>query len=414
MPGAPSLPMRILMISPMVPCPADDGGRVSILNMVRYFQRYGHQVIFVAPRSRANDSDRFGREVELHLIDLDPRSKLSGRLRYMFGALPYAAEKFFSRDAYHKIAALVKQRNFDAIHVEHLYMMRLGVALKETFGLPLVLHEQNLESEILRRYVVTAGNPIVRIYAKREFAKTAAFEKEMAVRSDLVFTVTEEDKLKLEALAPGGHYVALPHGVSLEALRFERRFVPDRLLFLTNFDWLPNRESFDYYLRAVHPRLISRLPSLKTVVVGKDLHKVEQQGIPPEIEFVGFLPDLNQASSLASIAVVPLLVGSGVRVKILELMAMGIVVVSTSIGAEGIAVTHGEHIIIADEPDAMASEIERLLKHPEEQQRLAVAARRFVESHHSEQSIGSIVDSAYRNLLKTPRDPHSLSTPHPS
>ncbi len=393
--------VRVLLISPMVPVPADDGGRVGILNMVRYLKRCGHEIVFVAPRARANDSMSFSQEVDLRLIDLDPRSTIVGRLRGAFGPLPYAAERFYSQHAAATINSLTREREFDVIHVEHLYVMRLGTALKRTTGLPLVLHQHNLESEIVERYYQRTTNPFVRMYAKREYVKTVAFERDMIRQANLVFPVTAEDRDKLVKLAPNTKFVVLPHGVDLNTLQFDHRYVPDRLLFLTNFGWLPNRDSFEYFCREVRPRLQERLPGLRTIAVGKNIDNLDKNTFGGTIDYRGFLPDLNHASSLASIAIVPLRIGSGVRVKILELMAMGVVVVSTSLGAEGIAVRHGDQLIIADSPNDMAAEIQRLLGSPDELRRIAVNARTFVETNHSERAIGSIVDASYQTLLET-------------
>lgn len=384
----------------MVPLPADDGGRIGILNMVHYLQRYDHDITFVAPRARANDSENFGRQVDLHLMSLDPRSTLVGRIRGAVGSLPYAAIRFYSREATAEIDAMVRGKDIDVIHVEHLYVMRLGVELKRRLGRPLVLHQHNLESEIVERYYKREKNPLIRLYAKREYEKTIAFERDMLRQCDLVFPVTKEDKEKLVQLAPHTRLVVLPHGVDLEALQYGHHYVPDRLLFLTNFGWLPNRDSFEYFCKEIEPRLKSRLPALRTIAAGKNLELIKKYSTGESIEYRGFLPDLTQVSSLASIAIVPLRIGSGVRVKILELMAMGVVVVSTSLGAEGIGARHNDHLIIADEPEAMAREIQRLLTSPDELQRLAISARKFVEAHHSERAIGSIVDASYRELIR--------------
>ncbi len=389
---------RVLMIAPMVPIPPDDGGRVEILNMVHYLQRSGHEVVFFAPRTRANDSATFSQDVELHLIDLDPQSSLRGRLRHVFDPLPYSAQKFFSRQSENEVIALSSGRNFDVVHVENLYMMRLGTSLGRRYRLPVVLHQHNLESEILERYYQQTRNPLVRCYARYEYLKTLAFEREMMRQCDLVFAISQENKRKIIDFAPGVNCVVLPPGVNLEFLKYNHQSIPERLLFLTNFGWIPNRDSYEYYCREIHPVLSARIPSLKTLVVGKHLDEVGPKKPKSNVEFHGFIPDLNEASSLASVAIVPLRIGSGVRVKILELMAMGVVVVSTSLGAEGIAAKNGEHLIIADDPETMSQEIERLLNDPDGTRRIAVAARKFVEANHSESAVGSIVDTSYRAL----------------
>ena len=391
------------MISPMVPMPADDGGRLCILSMVRYLKGGGHEIHFVAPRTRANDAAAFAREVSLHLIDLDPRSTIPGRLWHAFGPLPYAAQKFFSERALNEIRDIAKKHRFDAIHVEHLYVMRFASALKRELRLPLVLHEHNIETMILRHFARNTRNPLVRLYARAECRKMHAFETAALRDCDLVFPVTAEDGGKLRQMAPALNVVVLPHGVDTQRLRFSHCTVPERLLFLTNLDWLPNRESFDYYTRDIHPALKSAVPGLRTLVVGKDLHRADRRNLPPDIEFRGFLPDLNEASSLASVALVPLRIGSGIRVKILELMAMGITVVSTRLGAQGIHVRDGEHLLIADSPEEITRAVKGLLADPDRCRRIAVSARRFIEENHSTEAFGSIVNDAYGSLLAARR-----------
>ena len=307
--------------------------------------------------------------------------------------------KYFSEAALRQLDDIVAANRFDAIHVDSLHLAKYAVKLKHKHNIPIVLREHNFEAEIMHRFSTNTHNPLLRHYAKLQHKRVFNYEATIVSQFDVVMPITDEDELKLKRAARSIQSITIPAGVNVDELKFAPNNIDNRVLFLTNFDWYPNKDSYCYYIREILPSLLRIKPNVKTVVVGKgtleNTKKINRKGV----EVVGFVDDINNVSSLASIAVVPLRIGSGMRIKILELMAMGIVVITTSIGAEGIKLVHGKHAFIIDDPTEFSECIAYLLQSPEIVQRTAKTARLFVEEKYSWDNIGQQLYKVYENLL---------------
>ena len=392
--------MKILQIASVIPYPPNDGGRVGLYHLTRQLRKGGFEVHYAAPRARANDADGFSKEAVVHLLDVDPTRSIWGALKYLLDSRPYNVAKYYTKPAYQQLDALLRTEQFDVIQAETLYLAEYALQLRDSYGIPVSIREHNMESEITRRYRDHARNPFIRLYAAQQYEKMRRFEGRAVEQFDLVFPVTRDDEAKLFALAPAMKSVVLPAGVDLEQVRYT---VPchrdDRVLFFTNFDWLPNRDSFSYYLKEILPGLRARRPGLKTLVVGKYADRHVRNDERLGIEVIGFVPDLNTLSSLASVAVVPLRIGSGIRLKILEMMGLGLAIVTTSLGAEGIAGEDKKHFILADTTADFARSTDELLGRPDRVAAIGANARELVEAHYSWDAIGRIMCTALTDLV---------------
>ena len=339
--------------------------------------------------------------VPLNLLDIDSRNSPSGIVQNLFSTLPYNIEKYHSLRALNELESLCVNLKFDAVHVDSLHMAKYGIELKRRFPIPIVLREHNFESEIMRRYRDHSRNPAVRVFADMQLKKILRYEASIVAGFDMVLPVTKEDEEKLRSSPPKFWSTVIPAGVDTFGIRYSDDRTQDNILFLMNYEWFANRDSLEYYIQAILPTIQVLMPGVKTMLVGKGTKKFAGNAGSMHIEVCGFLKNINDACSLGSIAVVPLRIGSGMRIKILELMAMGRVVVTTSLGAEGIDAKHGQHLLISDDPKEFAATVVRLLASKEEALRIGKNARAFIEEHYSWNSIGDRLVAVYRSLIGT-------------
>lgn len=383
----------------MVPYPVNEGGRVALYNTAIQLQKHGIEVHYASPKINENDSKSFSQLVTLHLLDIDSRTKFFGALKNIFSRLPYNIEKYYSASALNQLARLVGEEKFDAIQVETLHMARYGIELKRLFGLPIVLREHNFESDITRRFRDHSPNPFIRLYATIQHRRIMSFEADAVQQFDMVFPITNEDEVKLRLIAPQMHSTVVSAGVDTKSLVFSSNHVPNRILFLINYDWPPNKDSLEYYIEQILPNVARLCPGVMTLLIGKGTEKFKSNPTAKNIEVVGFLDNLNDLSMLGSIAIVPLRIGSGMRIKILELMAMGRVVITTTMGAEGIEAEHGKHLIVCDDPYEFATCVAHYLGSPVESARIGEDARKLVEEKYSWDIVGKRMYEVYASLV---------------
>jgi glycosyltransferase involved in cell wall biosynthesis len=224
------------------------------------------------------------------------------------------------------------------------------------------------------------------------------YEGECGERFDAVIAISEPDRESFEEDYGWRHVRAIETSVDLDYFRTAGRpEVPDRVVFVGSMDWLPNQDGVKYFVERVWPLVRRRRHGATFRVVGRNP--------PPEIrrlsgvdgvEVAGTVPDVRPYLDEAAVMAVPLLVGGGTRLKIFEAMAMGKAVVSTTVGAEGLSVIPGEHLLIADDPSGFADAVVSTLESPEHRAALGDAARRLVNERFGTEPVARQFDEICR------------------
>lgn len=266
---------------------------------------------------------------------------------------------------------------------------------------PAVLFTHNVEAEIWRRHAETAANPIARRLLATQWRRMLRFERGALARFDLVLTVSEADSMTFSRLYgnAASAYHVVPTGVDTEyfapiAADTSNTGTPD-LVFTGSMDWLPNEDAMIFFVREILPQIREIEPAVTLSIVGRAptpavTRLAEQRGIT----VTGRVDDVRPHVGAASVYVVPLRIGGGTRLKIFEAMAMGKAVVSTTVGAEGLPVTNGRDIVIADTPADFADAVVSLLSDREKRQRLERAARRLVVERYDWSAVARELEAA--------------------
>ncbi len=391
--------MRILQIAPKVPYPPDDGSKVGIFKLTDQLVSRGVEVCFAAPSYGGPEEEVFRTRVKYVPLRINSAYTIPGGIRNLFSPLPYNIEKYFSTEAYEKLSGIYDRDRFDLVHVDHLHMAEYGLRLKERYGARIVLREHNFESDIMARVASRTVNPVARAYYKLQHARILRYEAEVVRKVDLVLPISSVDDKKLRDLLPDINSSVVPAGVDMEKFVPNPEFIPERVLFLSSYMWFPNLDSLKFYVRKVAPVIKAAMPRVQTIVAGKSVDLIPSSWLKGGYEKAGFVEDFNSLASIASIAVVPLRIGSGMRIKVLELMALGMAIVSTTIGAEGIDVEDGKHIFLADTAEQFARKVSLLLSSPSLCKEMGNNARELVGRKYTWNSAGEKLLEAYKSLV---------------
>lgn len=324
--------------------------------------------------------------------------------------LRYAASSFLSggsfiirRDFRNQMAAefgrMLREFRPDAVHIDHLQMAQF---VDFDSGCRTVLDQHNVEHVIVRRIAETAENAVVRLYAGREWRRLRDYEMRVCRQADVVLTVSEEDKSELCRLDPSlGNVHAVPIGIDVERYsQVEPAYGTPNILFTGTMYWPPNVDCVQHFCRDILPLIRIQIPECTFTIAGqRPVESVRRLADEPGVRITGYLEDDREVARQCGVFVVPLRSGSGVRVKILNAMAMGLPVVSTSVGAEGIDAVNGEHLIIADSPADFADAVVNLLKDADTAERLGESARRLASDRYSWQRAGERVLGLYERFI---------------
>jgi glycosyltransferase involved in cell wall biosynthesis len=266
--------------------------------------------------------------------------------------------------------------------------------------LPTLVMAHNIESQILYRRARCSRTILERVFFGLQARRMEAFEREVLRRADWVTVVTELDAE--QARAWGVQKTSLvENGVDVDQfVPMERKCDSEEILFLAALDWYPNLDALDYLLEDILPLVRQASPSARLRIVGRRPPAGLKERIArcPGVELVGEVADVRPFLTRAAVVAVPLRVGGGSRVKILEALAMGKAVVSTSVGAEGLAVTDGVHLLVADTPSAFATRTVELLGSPDEQRRLGENGRKLVVERYSWDQMARALEWAWGAL----------------
>ena len=302
---------------------------------------------------------------------------------------------------------LAEQGPFDAIHADQLWMAQFALRAAGSADAPpplTVLDQHNACYRIFERLATSEANPIkrtllareARLLAREEVAACAAFNRVVWVTQEDADAVTSVAKeLQLPA-PPVSAMIPICGDPTTEAV------VPHmadarRITFLGGLHYMPNAEGILWFARNIFPLVLAQAPDVQLTVIGKSppeaLHSL---GIPPgNLHVTGYMDDPRPLLSQTAVFVVPLLAGGGMRVKIIDGWTWGLPIVSTTVGAEGIAVRPGENILLADEPADFAAAVLRLLEHTDERRKLAAAGRAWAEQRYGWRSVYKAWDAVY-------------------
>ncbi len=388
--------MKILFFSHFIPHPPTGGASLRNFNIVKELGRNNelHLLTFTqtnrhATREKIQRSRDFLSPFCRDITILDVPTDLS-RLKWYsllaFNTLsrdPYSAWRFWSREMVQALNATLDRHKFDIIHVDTI---ALAGYLRYMRGLPAILNHHNVESTLLLRRAATERNPATKLYIARQGRKLRRAETLAIGKYDGNIAVSDLDREELLGYCPHADVTVIPNGTDTDFFAPVAGIEPDNsLVFAGSMGWYPNADAMILFARDIWPIIKREVPGIVMNLIGSAAPpEVLRVGASdPQFKCLGFVDDVRPYITAASVYVVPIRVGGGTRLKILDAMAMAKAIVSHPIGAEGLIVQDGKDIVIAEDPAFFAEQVIALLRDETRRQVLAQEARQTAINRYS-------------------------------
>ena len=398
--------MKVLQLCLRVPFPPADGGSIAMHSMSTGLQQSGIDVKVVALNTFKHHVDisqlpQWYREAyNIETCDVDTKVELIPAFLNLFQSGSYNIERF-NKPEFHKLLAdLLLSDDYDIVQLESLFMTPYLDTIKKNSSAKIVLRSHNIENQIWHRLSGYEKNIFKKCYFSFLAKRLNMYEHAVVNDYDGILTLTKEDEKQYHMMGCRKKMEVVPIGLDISKYPHKTNFDKINYFHLGSMDWLPNYEAVKWFLDHVHPLIVASGMKLPIFLAGKKM-QVEFKSL--ETDFLVVNAQIDDAISYMDskqVMIVPLLSGGGMRVKILEGMAMGKAVISTSIGAEGIGYTNNKNIIIADTPAQFSEAMLKCYSDPGYCKYIGENARTLVENLYSAKAIGSQVSQFYSELLK--------------
>lgn len=359
----------ILQVTNRLPWPLNDGGNLATYAIAKHLSELGHSVTLASLNTQKHwqDPKLLSPVAEVHAVDIDTSLKPIPMLRGLFQSLPYNIARFQSAEFESLITRLVREKKPDVVQMEGSYQALFIPAVRKVGRIPIVLRSHNIEWRIWKRLWENESNPAKRFYLKDLWKKIKGFEEETGAEFDGIVAITEEDEKWYRGMKFPGKITTINAGADLSRYQAGNGWAPaHKVGFIGSMEWEPNVQGMKWFLERIWPEVHRAAPTAEFHIAGKNPAPwMEKWNEVPGVTFHGMVDDAVEFMKSVRVFIVPLLSGSGMRLKIVEALAMKKCVLSTSIGAEGIVVQPEKEIFLADEPRAFGDRLLDLLRHPE-------------------------------------------------
>ncbi|MFN7806417.1 MAG: glycosyltransferase [Planctomycetaceae bacterium] len=385
--------MKILFLSKRLLFPTDRGGLVRTLNVVRHLSQW-HDLTFLSNQQPGQEEDclemtRLG--LRLVTVPWEEVSRSNWRFYRdlawnLFSPDPFNAAKDYDPALRARARQLLDEARYDLVVCDFVQMARNAIGIWDG---PSVLFEHNVEAEIFERHSRTDEGWIRRRFMGYQAAKMRRFEGWAGRQFTRVVAVSERDKEQYERRYGWTNVDVIDTAVDIDYYRpNDCAKQAGTVLFVGSLDWLPNVDGLRWFVAEVWPLVRRDQPEARLRLVGRNpTSEIQSLAEHPGVELVGPVPDTRPWLAESEVSIVPLRIGGGTRLKVFEAMAMGLPVDSTPLGAEGLQVQSGEHLLLAEGAEKVAEAVVRLLRSEELRMALGRAARNLVVTRFSSESV---------------------------
>ena len=394
--------LKILFLSPTVPFPLTDGGRIRVFNLLKQIATK-NDVTLLALETQPTDAEGVAQlqqlGIQVHLVPnapILPPVSFGTLLKAFLRRQPITIARYDLPIYRQKFRELIATETFDLVHYEMFHTAQFY-----TEGhLPGVLSQQNVDSEIWRRLCRETVNPFYKFAYWTQQLAFQRYERVLSPKFDAVTCTSDIDAIVFQQHCAEDVIEIIPNGVDITHYQPDVSTEgPAHLIYIGSMDWYPNEDAVGFFADEVLPRIQERVPDVRfSIVGGNPSARVQKLSERKGVVVTGRVPEIKPYFAEATVFVVSLRIGSGTRLKILEALAMGKAIVSTSVGAEGLDLKDGEEIFIADEPIAFADAVIRLLTDASLRRRIGGNGRARVERDYDWRSIGEKLHSLYTKI----------------
>ena len=397
--------MKVLQICNKPPYPPVDGGTMAMNSITQGLLREGCEVKVLAVETDKHPADmakipedyRDRTRFEAEYIDLGIKP-LEAAVAMLCGE-SYHVRRYRSEAFAKRLRSILEQEEFDVIHMESPFLTPYLPLIRSLSKAKVVLRAHNVENIIWKRVAESTPHGLRRWYLKHLSLTLRAYELEHINDYDGVVCITRNDADYFKQNGCRRPVTAIPFGVEPEEC-MGVTVEPASLFHIGAMDWMPNRESIEWLLDEVWPVVHREVPQAHLYLAGRKMPERWMHAAIDGVSVVGEVPDAGYFIAGKQINVVPLRSGSGIRVKIIEAMAAGKAVVTTSVGAQGIEYTDGENLLIADTPEQFARQIKRLVDDQDYCAKVGEAAARLVAEQYDVKTLTDRLLRFYEEILE--------------
>ncbi len=400
--------MRILQLMNKVPWPPKDGGAIACLNMMKGFSMLGHEVTVLSMNTSKhhvsiNDLPaNIRKQADFFLVEVPASINwVEAALNLVFSDLPYNAQRFISEEYIQQLVQLLTVRTFDVIQLEGLYLCPYIPYIRKYSDALIVYRAHNIEYEIWDR-TAKLSKGLRSKYLHNLSRRIKRFEISYLNAYDLLVPITDRDGIILDSLGNTKPRHTSQTGIDFASLvPTAKKLEFPSLFHIGALDWAPNQEGLIWFFDHCWPRIHSENPDLKFYLAGRNAPEwLERKFKLNGVVYLGEINDAYDFINSKAIMVVPLFSGSGMRIKIIEGMALGKPIVTTDIGTEGIPTEDGHNIMIANDADQFIESISRLINNRTLFDEISRNAIGFIQEKFDNLAQASALIDFYKTQIK--------------
>ena len=381
--------MKILQISNKAPYPPNDGSSLAVYNIAKGFIDNGAELNLITINTKKhfksdnNVPEQFRKNSNYKSIYKDTGVSIFGLIFNLFSSQSYFVSRFFFKEFESELVKCLKNNQFDIIHIEGIFMATYIPVIKKYSSAKIAIRTHNAEHIIWERHIKNESNLLKKIYLQLQNNRLKKTEIDFLNKADAVVTITESDKQIFIECGIDKNYFVSPTGIDLKRYLIDNSLeIKNTFFHLGSMDWLPNIEGVNWFIEEVYQRFFQNNNNVIFRLAGRFMPESKFKLTSINLDIQGAIEDNILFYNQNDVMLVPLRSGSGMRIKIIEGMAMGKVIISTSIGAEGIPVSHMENIIIADTPNEFADAITLVCSNESLKQKIKQNARMFIQNNY--------------------------------
>lgn len=398
--------MKILQLCKKFPFPLKDGESIAVTNLGKSLHELGGEVTLLAMNTRKHffDTDKLPKDFDhyeaIYTVPVDNRIKAGEALGNLFSSDSYHISRFVSAPFREKLIQLLKSQTYDVIQLETLYLAPYIDTIRAHSDAVVAMRAHNVEHEIWQRITDNTRFWPKKWYLQHLSDKLRRYEIAQSAHYDLLLPITHRDLNTFRALGYDGPAEVVPIGIHAEDYRadFSSFRRPMSIGFIGSLDWMPNVEGLQWFLDNVWTKIHKKYPAITLHIAGRNTPESLTKLCLKNVIVHGEVPSAPDFINQHSLMVVPLLSGSGMRAKILEAMALGKVVLTTTLGAEGIHARHKSELIVADHPDAFLHAVDYCARRNGRLESIGRKAQDFVGRHYDSREIGQGLMKAYASF----------------
>lgn len=400
--------MKILQLCHKPPLPKIDGGCIAMHNITDGLLKNGQdiRVLVVETPKHPVKVDAFPMDylqnTHFESIFIDTTPHLKDAAKAVLKRKSYQISRFYSKSMESKLIQVLQNEQFDIVHLESIYVTPYIPVIRKYSDAKIVIRIHNIEHQIWERLSNNEKWLMKKFIFGVNARQLEKVEKRILNDVDGYMTISQPDYDYFCSTAADKTGTVIPFGLDMDNYVVEDEYIPSeqpKLFHIGSMNWSPNMEGIEWFLEDVWPEIHQNHPELTFTIAGHGIPDKLYQRKDPNVQVAGAVPSANDFMLDHDIMMVPLLSGSGIRIKIVEAMALGKVVVTTSVGAQGLDVENGKHLFIADTPEEFLAVIDKCIATPDICSIIGENARDFISVYHNNDLITEKILDFYQQVI---------------